>query len=188
MLRFRPSSLPLRSPSSLHHLVCVLPSAQQWQGSAQRRFASAAPAAAQGSPPARAARGTAQAKAAIISLNQRLLDFIAVGDWEGYSSLCCPSLSCFEAEARGAFVQGLAFHKIYYDRGDIAEDRRAYMSEPHVRFLAGGRVAVLSYVRLVQKYLKGQGHSTVRVEETRVWEKKGTNFLLVHFHKSDLLK
>ena len=155
----------------------------------QRRFASVS-AAAQGGPPARAARNTthaASAKAAILSLNQRLLDFIAAGDWEGYASLCCPSLSCFEAEARGAFVQGLHFHKIYYDHGDAAEDRRAYMSEPHVRFLAGGRVAVLSYVRLVQKFKQGQGHSTVRVEETRVWEKKGASFLLVHFHKSNLV-
>ena len=177
-------SLPLRSVSSFPHLGSIAPAAQQ------RRFASVAPAAAQGSPPASAAsRGTARATAAILGLNQRLLDYIAAGDWDGYASLCCPSLTCFEAEARGAFVQGLAFHKIYYDHGDASEDRRAHMSEPHVRFLAGGRVAVLSYVRLVQKFKQGQGHATMRVEETRVWEKKGAaHWHLVHFHKSDLLK
>ena len=126
--------------------------------------------------------------AAIIDLNQQLLDYISAGDWERYSALCCPTLTCFEAEARGAFVQGLAFHKIYYDHGDASEDRRAYMSEPHVRFLAGGRVAVLSYVRLVQKFAPAKGHGTLRVEETRVWEKRPEGWRLVHFHKSDLEK
>jgi hypothetical protein len=127
-------------------------------------------------------------KEKILGLNQKLLDYIAAGDWAGYASLCDPSLTCFEAEARGAFVEGLDFHKIYYSHESApGETRKATMSAPHVRFL-GERAAVLSYVRLVQKYSEGKGHSTLRVEETRVWERSKDAWRLVHFHKSDLLK
>lgn len=129
-------------------------------------------------------------KEKILQLNQELLDYIADGDWDNYAAMCCPTLTCFEAEARGAFVEGLDFHKIYYDYPPEKEDKRATMSQPHVRFLAGGRVAVLSYVRLVQKFSHEAGHSTMRVEETRIWEKAETpdGYQLVHFHKSDLEK
>jgi hypothetical protein len=129
-------------------------------------------------------------KERILQLNQQLRDFIADGDWDNYAKFCCPTLTCFEAEARGAFVEGLFFHKIYYDYPPEKEDKRATMSQPHVRFLAGGRVAVLSYVRLVQKFSQEAGHSTMRVEETRIWEKADTleGYQLVHFHKSDLEK
>ena len=126
--------------------------------------------------------------AEILALNQKLLDYISAGDWAGYASLCCPRLTCFEPEARGALVEGLPFHKIYYDRPAPGETKVSTMSAPHVRFLAKGAVALVNYVRLVQGWSEGKGHATARVEETRVWERSGSSWLLVHFHKSDLEK
>ena len=51
----------------------------------------------------------------ILKLNQSLLDAIAAGDWETYSQLCAADLTAFEAESRGQLVEGLEFHKYYFD-------------------------------------------------------------------------
>jgi ketosteroid isomerase-like protein len=46
-----------------------------------------------------------------------------------------------------------------------------------------GDAAILTYVRLTQKHVGGV-HVTVATEETRVWEKKGGQWKLVHLHRS----
>ena len=47
----------------------------------------------------------------LIKLNQQLLDAIASGDWDAYRSLVASDITCFEPEARGHLVEGLAFHE-----------------------------------------------------------------------------
>jgi len=46
----------------------------------------------------------------IIELTQRLLDCVGVWDWATYEELCDERLKCFEPEAPGQLVEGLAFH------------------------------------------------------------------------------
>ncbi len=53
----------------------------------------------------------------LLDLNQSLLDSIAAADWQTYARLCHPSLSCFEPEARGHLVEGLDFHRFYFELG-----------------------------------------------------------------------
>ena len=53
----------------------------------------------------------------ILQLNQRLLDAIAAADWATYEELCDPELTAFEPEARGQRVEGLDFHRFYFDLG-----------------------------------------------------------------------
>ncbi len=55
--------------------------------------------------------------AEILEINQQLLECIAVGDWKTYATLCDPTLTCFEPEARGHLVQGMDFHRFYFDLG-----------------------------------------------------------------------
>ena len=55
----------------------------------------------------------------LLDLNQRLLDSIARGDWATYEELCDPTLTAFEPEARGQCVEGLAFHRFYFNLGGI---------------------------------------------------------------------
>jgi calcium/calmodulin-dependent protein kinase (CaM kinase) II len=59
--------------------------------------------------------------AQLLELNQRLLDAIVSGDWKTYESLCDPSLTCFEPEARGQLAVGMAFHKYYFDLPQSAQ-------------------------------------------------------------------
>ena len=51
----------------------------------------------------------------ILAVNQRLLNSIVTADWKTYEELCHPQLTCFEPEAHGHLVEGMAFHKFYFD-------------------------------------------------------------------------
>lgn len=118
----------------------------------------------------------------LLDINRRLLQSIAEGDWATYAELCDPSLTAFEPEARGQLVVGMDFHKFYFDRGGIAGPHNTTMCSPHVRVL--GEVAVLSYVRLLQKLDENGLAVTVRSEETRVWRRENNVWRHVHFHRS----
>src|SRR3990170_2426496 len=87
-------------------------------------------------------------EAELLDLTQQLLDSIAAGDWATYQALCDPSLSAFEPEGRGHLIEGLEFHRYYFDLGPGETPRATTMSSPHVRLM--GDVAVVAYVRLVQ--------------------------------------
>ncbi len=95
----------------------------------------------------------------ILQLNQRLLESIAAGDWATYESLCAPDLTCFEPEAAGHLVEGMAFHKFYFDLGASSGPRNVTMATPHVRLL-GDATAIVAYSRLVQRLDNGRcaGH------------------------------
>jgi calcium/calmodulin-dependent protein kinase (CaM kinase) II len=120
--------------------------------------------------------------AELIELNQRLLDAIAEGDWETYTTLCDPTLTAFEPESRGHLAEGMEFHRFYFDLGASSGPRNNTMSSPHVRLM--GDVAVLSYVRLVQRLDDAGAPVTFRGEETRVWQRVDGTWRHVHFHRS----
>lgn len=121
----------------------------------------------------------------LLDVNQRLLESIVNQNWAVYAELCDDSLTCFEPESRGQVVEGMAFHKYYFDLQGAKTARNVTMSQPHVRML-GPDAAVLSYVRLTQ-YLDGAGTpQTSRVEETRVWQKIDGSWKHVHFHRSTM--
>lgn len=124
-------------------------------------------------------------KSQLLQLNQYLLDSIAKADWATYQKLCDPSISCFEPEARGNLVEGLPFHKYYFDLGAPSDARNTTMTSPHVRLL-GHDAAVVSYVRLVQKLDPSGAPITAASEETRVWQKIDGQWKHVHFHRTVL--
>ena len=122
-------------------------------------------------------------KQELLSLTQRLLDAIVGGDWETYQSLCDPSLSAHEPEARGLLVEGMALHQFYFTQLPRSGAPQATICAPHVRLL-GDSVAVVCYVRLVQSVDAGGTPHTSRSEETRVWQRQGGVWKHVHFHRS----
>jgi calcium/calmodulin-dependent protein kinase (CaM kinase) II len=111
-----------------------------------------------------------------------MLDSIARADWKSYADLCDPSLTCFEPEAHGQLVEGMEFHRFYFQLPAAKSPFNTTMASPHVRIM--GDVAIISYVRLNQR-VDASGTPTVRsVEETRVWQKQGGAWKHVHFHRS----
>ncbi len=100
----------------------------------------------------------------LLAINRRLLESIAAGDWATYEELCDPTLTCFEPEARGQWVEGMEFHHFYFKLGGAAGPLNITVSTPHVRVM--GDVAVISFIRLVQKVDAGGNPVTARSEET----------------------
>lgn len=119
----------------------------------------------------------------LIALNQKLLNAIIAGDWKTYEELCHPELTCFEPEAHGHLVEGMAFHKFYFDLGAGSGPRNVTMTSPSVKF-CGENVAVVAYVRLTQKLDTAGNPTTGVTEETRIWHREGQRWRHVHFHRS----
>ena len=76
----------------------------------------------------------------------------------------------------------MEFHRFYFGLGKPSGPRNTTLCSPHVRVL--GDVAVVSYVRLVQKLDAAGSPVTVAGEETRVWQKQHGTWRHVHFHRS----
>ena len=120
----------------------------------------------------------------LLALTQRLLDCIAARDWDKYQDLCDPSLTCFEPEALGQRVEGLASHQFYFRLGGGRREHHTTLANPHVRLM--GDVAVVTYVRLNQRVDADGRPVTTGFEETRVWERREGIWRNVHFHRSAL--
>jgi len=127
----------------------------------------------------------------VLDLNRRLLAAIASGDWKTYRDLVADDITCFEPEARGHLVEGLAFHEFYFRLPAPPADAKAApavvpvptMSSPTVKMLSDD-VALLAYVRLTQATDEA-GKPVTRVsEETRIWQKRDGRWKHVHFHRS----
>ncbi len=120
----------------------------------------------------------------IFDLTQKLLHSIATADWKAYEDLCDPSLTCFEPEAHGQLVQGLAFHRFYFQLGPANEGHETTICSPTIR--VSGDFAVIAYVRLNQRLSADGSPKESAVEETRVWQRTGGKWRHVHFHRSPI--
>ena len=128
------------------------------------------------------------AEAAVLRANAELLRSIDSGDWDAYEALCDESITCFEPEAQGHLVQGLPFHKFYFDLTSAFGNppapvgRQSTMSSPLVRVV--GELAVICYVRVVQKLDETSAPITSVADETRVWRNVNGVWKHIHFHRS----
>jgi ketosteroid isomerase-like protein len=122
--------------------------------------------------------------AELLQLNQRLLDSITQGDWAAYQELCDPTLTALEPESVGQVVEGMAFHRFYFDLGGVRGRHQTTMCAPRVRLM--GDVAVIAYVRLVQRIGMEGSPVTQASAETRIWQKQDGRWRHVHFHRTPL--
>jgi calcium/calmodulin-dependent protein kinase (CaM kinase) II len=118
----------------------------------------------------------------LLQLTERLLAAIATADWETYQQLCDPSLTAFEPEAVGHLVEGLEFHRFYFDLGGVKGRFNTTLCAPKVRLM--GDVGVVAYVRLNQRLAADKSATTQAFEETRVWQRQNGAWKHVHFHRS----
>src|SRR5713101_4697001 len=106
----------------------------------------------------------------LLRLNQRLLDCIAQADWAVYQELCDPLLTAFEPESLGQLVEGLEFHRFYFQLEGVKGSHNTTMCSPRARLM--GDVAVISYVRLSQRVASDGSPITSGFAETRVWQRR----------------
>ncbi|XP_032597919.1 calcium/calmodulin-dependent protein kinase type II alpha chain isoform X5 [Drosophila grimshawi] len=121
----------------------------------------------------------------IIKITEQLIEAINSGDFDGYTKICDPHLTAFEPEALGNLVEGIDFHKFYFENvlGKNCKAINTTILNPHVHLL-GEEAACIAYVRLTQ-YIDKQGHAhTHQSEETRVWHRRDNKWQNVHFHRS----
>ncbi|XP_049814488.1 calcium/calmodulin-dependent protein kinase type II alpha chain isoform X3 [Schistocerca nitens] len=126
-------------------------------------------------------------KQEIIKMTEQLIEAISTGDFEAYTKICDPHLTAFEPEALGNLVEGMDFHKFYFDNvlGKNCKAINTIILNPHVHLL-GDDAACIAYVRLTQ-YMDKQGQAhTQQSEETRVWHKRDNKWQNVHFHRSSV--
>lgn len=120
---------------------------------------------------------------ALIDLNRKLLEAIARADWSAYEDLCDPGLTCFEPETQGHLIEGLEFHRIFFEQGGHLGRHVDTIVDPHVWRL-GEDGAAVAYTRLVQRTGEGGGISITAFHETRVWRRTEAGWKHVHFHRS----
>ncbi|XP_058801257.1 calcium/calmodulin-dependent protein kinase type II alpha chain isoform X22 [Phymastichus coffea] len=76
----------------------------------------------------------------IIKMTEQLIESINTGDFEAYTKICDPHLTAFEPEALGNLIEGMEFHKFYFDN-DTAwrTPSRARRAESGTRRTTSGR-------------------------------------------------
>ncbi|XP_067857266.1 calcium/calmodulin-dependent protein kinase type II subunit beta isoform X27 [Heptranchias perlo] len=124
-------------------------------------------------------------KQEIIKLTEQLIEAINNGDFEAYAKICDPGLTSFEPEALGNLVEGMDFHRFYFENllSKNSKPIHTTILNPHVH-LIGEDAACIAYIRLTQ-YIDSQGRPrTTQSEETRVWHRRDSKWQNVHFHCS----
>ncbi|XP_006872311.1 PREDICTED: calcium/calmodulin-dependent protein kinase type II subunit delta-like isoform X9 [Elephantulus edwardii] len=132
-----------------------------------------------------ATRNFSARKQEIIKVTEQLIEAINNGDFEAYTKICDPGLTAFEPEALGNLVEGMDFHRFYFENALSKSNKPIHtiILNPHVH-LVGDDAACIAYIRLTQ-YMDGSGMpKTMQSEETRVWHRRDGKWQNVHFHRS----
>ncbi|XP_052006523.1 calcium/calmodulin-dependent protein kinase type II subunit gamma-like isoform X27 [Xyrauchen texanus] len=130
-------------------------------------------------------KGRKARKQEIIKITEQLIEAINNGDFEAYTRICDPGLTSFEPEALGNLVEGMDFHKFYFENLLSKNSKPVHTTilNPHVH-LIGEDAACIAYIRLMQ-YIDSQGRPcSCQSEETRVWHRRDSKWLNIHFHCS----
>ncbi|XP_004556666.3 calcium/calmodulin-dependent protein kinase type II delta chain isoform X7 [Maylandia zebra] len=147
---------------------------------------SSIPAAPLGSNTVAAKSNTKQTrKQEIIKITEQLIEAINNGDFDAYTRICDPGLTSFEPEALGNLVEGMDFHKFYFENllSKNSKPVHTTLLNPHVH-LIGEDAACIAYIRLTQ-FVDSTGRPrSSQSEETRVWHRRDGKWLNVHFHCS----
>ncbi|XP_052335220.1 calcium/calmodulin-dependent protein kinase type II subunit beta-like isoform X21 [Oncorhynchus keta] len=124
-------------------------------------------------------------KQEIIKITEQLIQAVNNGDFEAYAKICDPGLTSFEPEALGNLVEGMDFHRFYFENllSKNSKPIHTTILNPHVH-LIGEDAACIAYIRLTQ-FVDGLGHPrSSQSEETRVWHRRDSKWQNIHFHCS----
>ncbi|KAM9841380.1 calcium/calmodulin-dependent protein kinase type II subunit beta isoform 2-T2 [Aulostomus maculatus] len=124
-------------------------------------------------------------KQEIIKITEQLIEAVNNGDFEAYAKICDPGLTSFEPEGLGNLVEGMDFHRFYFDNllSKNSKPIHTTILNPHVHMI-GDDAACIAYIRLTQ-FVDVQGRPrSSQSEETRVWHRRDSRWQNVHFHCS----
>uniref|UniRef100_A0A3P9IV46 calcium/calmodulin-dependent protein kinase n=1 Tax=Oryzias latipes TaxID=8090 RepID=A0A3P9IV46_ORYLA len=124
-------------------------------------------------------------KQEIIKITEQLIEAVNNGDFEAYAKICDPGLTSFEPEGLGNLVEGMDFHRFYFDNllSKNSKPIHTTILNPHVHMI-GEDAACIAYIRLTQ-FVDSQGRPrSSQSEETRVWHRRESRWQNVHFHCS----
>ncbi|XP_023198818.1 calcium/calmodulin-dependent protein kinase type II delta 1 chain isoform X9 [Xiphophorus maculatus] len=124
-------------------------------------------------------------KQEIIKITEQLIEAINNGDFDAYAKICDPGLTSFEPEALGNLVEGMDFHRFYFENLLAKNNKPIHTTilNPHVH-LIGEDAACIAYIRLTQ-FVDNQGQPrSSQSEETRVWHRRDSKWQNIHFHCS----
>ncbi|XP_061886808.1 calcium/calmodulin-dependent protein kinase type II subunit beta isoform X4 [Entelurus aequoreus] len=124
-------------------------------------------------------------KQEIIKITEQLIEAVNNGDFDAYSKICDPGLTSFEPEGLGNLVEGMDFHRFYFDNLLAKNSKPIHTTilNPHVHMI-GDDGACIAYIRLTQ-FVDAQGRPrSSQSEETRVWQRRDSRWQNVHFHCS----
>ncbi|XP_037611056.1 calcium/calmodulin-dependent protein kinase type II subunit gamma isoform X11 [Sebastes umbrosus] len=130
-------------------------------------------------------KGRKARKQEIIKITEQLIEAINNGDFDAYTRICDPGLTSFEPEALGNLVEGMDFHKFYFENllSKNSKPVHTTLLNPHVH-LIGEDAACIAYIRLTQFVDTTGRPRSSQSEETRVWHRRDGKWLNVHFHCS----
>ncbi|OUC44892.1 Calcium/calmodulin dependent protein kinase II Association [Trichinella nativa] len=129
--------------------------------------------------------------------------------------MCDPNMTCFEPESLGNLIEGMDFHKFYFDHSlsfcvlflillfitvqqlsSVEEvcfsgqlpgkmNCKTTLLNPHVHVM-GDDAACIAYVRLTQYIDRNREAQSQKSEESRVWWRRDGKWQCVHFHRSNV--
>ncbi|XP_065794503.1 calcium/calmodulin-dependent protein kinase type II subunit beta isoform X4 [Muntiacus reevesi] len=169
---------PLPAPSP--RISDILNTVRRGSGTPEAQGPPPCPSPALPGPPLTPSR-----KQEIIKITEQLIEAVNNGDFEAYAKICDPGLTSFEPEALGNLVEGMDFHRFYFENLLAKNSKPIHTTilNPHVHVI-GEDAACIAYIRLTQ-YIDGQGRPrTSQSEETRVWHRRDGKWQNVHFHCS----
>uniref|UniRef100_A0A3Q2YPS2 calcium/calmodulin-dependent protein kinase n=1 Tax=Hippocampus comes TaxID=109280 RepID=A0A3Q2YPS2_HIPCM len=90
-------------------------------------------------------------KQEIIKMTEQLIEAVNNGDFEAYAKICDPGLTSFEPEGLGNLVEGMDFHRFYFDNllSKNVKPIHTTILNPHVHMM-GEDAACMAYIRLTQ--------------------------------------
>jgi len=124
-------------------------------------------------------------KGEIIKMTEQLTQAMMAGDYESYTKLVDPQMTCFEPESCGNLIEGMEFHKFYFTNVLSKNSKTINTSilKPYVHML-GEDTACIAYTRLTQFVDRSGMPHSLQSEETRVWQRVDGKWQNIHFHCS----
>ncbi|MCI4388088.1 hypothetical protein PGIGA_G00081480 [Pangasianodon gigas] len=115
-------------------------------------------------------------KQEIIKITEQLIEAVNNGDFEAYAKICDPGLTSFEPEALGNLVEGMDFHRFYFENllSKNSKPIHTTILNPHVH-LIGEDAACIAYIRLTQM-CTSTARALLPPHSSEEWDSSGVCF------------